>query len=88
MEELAYKSPYPVPDDIQAQIPPHTDIIRSVITYNYGENISRWAAILPWTFGGNHYGINSILNVTDGDGTTYYAIANSAYRDWETGVLS
>jgi len=49
---------------------------QSILTYNYGEDISRWAVIPPFTL--NHDQTNSILTLFDNDSTTFYQLSGNA----------
>lgn len=76
MEELAIKPLEPIPKEVNYSMLEQNSIIRSVLTYNYGEDVAKWAAILPFTLNANHtQSAGSILSLFDSDLTSYYEIS-------------
>jgi hypothetical protein len=55
------------------------------LTYNYGEDIAKWAVIPPFTL--NHDQTNSILTLFDNDSTTYYQLSGNVAGNKITTII-
>jgi hypothetical protein len=76
-EELAYKpleALYGIPTDSENKALETQNIIRNVLEYKYGEDISRWFVIPPFIFAGDTLATGSILSLFDGLSSTYYQL--------------
>jgi len=61
------------------------NITEKVLRYNYGEDISKWAVIQPFTL--NHNQSGNILSMFDGDLSTYYALASPGATQKTTTII-
>jgi len=51
----------------------YTQVERKII-YQLGQDIAKWGVVVPFSLAGNQKSVNSILNMFDGDGSTYWEI--------------
>lgn len=68
MEELALKPLNPIDASYSNQVV--DEVTRTELVYRYGEDISKWGVILPFTK--NHTSTGTILTMFDDNGDTYY----------------
>ena len=76
MEELALKPAESVPTNVDYNALDSNSVVRSVLTYNYGEDIIKWGAIRPFT--PQHRVASPMLNMFDGIASTSYQLEQLA----------
>lgn len=85
MEELALKPDAAIPTNINYAQLEQNSVVRNVLTYNYGEDVSKWAVVLPFTL--NHTQTNNLLALFDGQGDTYYMLSTSSSQSNTTNII-